>query len=145
MILGLVYGYIPYMILPLFGSLDAIDRSLLEGARDLGARPREVFRRVTWPLSRPAVVAGVLIVALPITGDYYTADLLSGSPRTTMLANQIDFLLHARNAGSDGRRGPGLPAGGGADPADALVPAARGRGRRRARRGAGMSAKAAAR
>ena len=71
----------------------------LEGARDLGARPIEVFRRITWPLSRPAVIAGVLIVALPITGDYYTADLLSGSPRTTMLANQIDFLLHARNAG----------------------------------------------
>jgi ABC-type spermidine/putrescine transport system permease subunit I len=98
-ILGLVYGYVPYMILPLFGSLDAVDRSFLEGARDLGARPSEVFRRITWPLSRPAVIAGVLIVGLPITGDYYTADLLSGSPRTTTLANQIDFLLHARNAG----------------------------------------------
>ena len=98
-ILGLVYGYVPYMILVLFGALDTIDRSLLEGAHDLGAGPREVFRRVTWPLSRPGVVAGVLIVALPMTGDYYTADLLSGSPRTTMLANQIDFLLHARNAG----------------------------------------------
>lgn len=98
-ILGLVYGYIPYMILPLFGSLDALDESMLEAARDLGATPREVFRRVTWPLSRPAVVAGVLIVALPITGDYYTTDLLSGSPNTTLLANQIDFLLHARNAG----------------------------------------------
>ncbi|MGZ8619756.1 MAG: ABC transporter permease [Actinomycetota bacterium] len=98
-ILGLVYGYIPYTILPLFGSLDALDESMLEAARDLGATPREVFRRVTWPLSRPAVVAGVLIVALPITGDYYTTDLLSGSPNTTLLANQIDFLLHARNAG----------------------------------------------
>lgn len=98
-ILGLVYGYIPYMILPLFASLDAIDGSLIEVARDLGAGPGAVFRRVVWPLSRPAVVAGVLIVALPITGDYYTGDLLSASPATVVLANQIDFLLHARNAG----------------------------------------------
>lgn len=98
-VLGLVYGYIPYMILPLFGSLDTIDRSIAESAKDLGARPFEVFRRITWPLSKPAVVTGALIVALPIMGDYYTNDLLSGSPRTTMLANQIDFLLHARNRG----------------------------------------------
>jgi ABC-type spermidine/putrescine transport system permease subunit I len=98
-VLGLVYGYIPYMILPLFGSLDAIDRSVTESAKDLGARPSEVFRRVTWPLSKTAVAAGCLIVALPIMGDYYTNDLLSGSPRTTMLANQIDFLLHAKNSG----------------------------------------------
>jgi spermidine/putrescine transport system permease protein len=98
-ILGLVYGYIPYMILPLFGTLDTIDRSLLEEARDLGARPFEVFRRVTWPLSRQTVIAGTLIVGLPITGDYYTNNLLSGSPRTTMIANQIDFLLHTRNSG----------------------------------------------
>ncbi|MGZ8629803.1 MAG: ABC transporter permease [Actinomycetota bacterium] len=97
-ILGLVYGYIPYTILPLFGSLDALDESMLEAARDLGATPREVFRRVTWPLSRPAVVAGVLIVALPITGDYYTT--CSRAPRTRpLLANPIDLLLHARNAG----------------------------------------------
>jgi putrescine transport system permease protein len=98
-VLGLVYGYIPYMILPLFGSLDTIDRSIAESAKDLGARPFEVFRRVTWPLSKPAVVAGTLIVALPIMGDYYTNDLLSGSPRTTMIANQVDFLLHAKNSG----------------------------------------------
>jgi ABC-type spermidine/putrescine transport system permease subunit I len=98
-VLGLVYGYIPYMILPLFAALDTIHRSLLESARDLGASPSDVFWRVTWPLSRPAVVAGALIVSLPIMGDYYTNDLLSGSPRTTMLANQIDFLLHAHNQG----------------------------------------------
>lgn len=98
-ILGLVYGYIPFMILPLFGTLDTIDRSMLEGARDLGASPSQVFRRVTWPLSKQGVVAGTLIVALPMTGDYYTNDLLSASPRTTMIANQIDFLLHTRNSG----------------------------------------------
>jgi ABC-type spermidine/putrescine transport system permease subunit I len=96
---GLIYGYIPYMILPLFGSLDLIDKSLLEGARDLGARPFEVFRRITLPLSYPAILASTLIVSLPMLGDYYTNNLLSGSPRTTMIANQIDFLLHTQNSG----------------------------------------------
>jgi spermidine/putrescine transport system permease protein len=98
-IAGLVYGYIPYMILPLFGFLDTIDPSLLEGAKDLGASPAQAFRRVTWPLSKQGVVAGTLIVGLPILGDYYTNDLLSGSPHTTMIANQIDFLLHSQNSG----------------------------------------------
>ena len=98
-IMGLVYGYIPYMILPLFGSLDLIESSTLEGARDLGARPSEVFRRVTFPLSRVAILASTLIVALPMIGDYYTNNLLSGSPKTTMIANQIDFLLFAKNNG----------------------------------------------
>ena len=98
-IMGLVYGYIPYMILPLFGSLDLIESSTLEGARDLGARPSEVFRRVTLPLSRPAILASTLIVALPMIGDYYTNNLLSGSPKTTMIANQIDFLLNNKNTG----------------------------------------------
>lgn len=96
---GLVYGYIPYMILPLFGSLDLIEKSTLEGARDLGARPFEVFRRITFPLSYSAILASTLIVSLPMLGDYYTNDLLSGSPRTTMIANQIDFLLHTQNSG----------------------------------------------
>jgi spermidine/putrescine transport system permease protein len=98
-ILGLVYGYVPYMILLLYASLDTIDRDLLAAARDLGAGRTEVFRRVTWPLSRVAVVAGALIVGVPILGDYYTNDLLSGSPRTTMIANQINFLLHSQNRG----------------------------------------------
>ena len=75
-ILGLVYGYIPFMILPLFGSLDRINQSLLEAGRDLGGSPFETFRRVTLPLSRPAILAGLVIVSLPMFGDYYTNNLL---------------------------------------------------------------------
>jgi ABC-type spermidine/putrescine transport system permease subunit I len=88
-ILGLVYGYIPFMILPLFGSLDRIETSMLEAGRDLGASPFHTFRRVTLPLSRPAILAGLVIVSLPMFGDYYTNDLL-GSERTSMYGNLID-------------------------------------------------------
>jgi ABC-type spermidine/putrescine transport system permease subunit I len=94
-VLGLVYGYIPYMILPLFGSLDRIDRSLLEAARDLGASPTRTFLRVTLPLSKQAILAGSVIVTLPMFGDYYTADLLSASPRTTMLGNLVDHAIYS--------------------------------------------------
>jgi ABC-type spermidine/putrescine transport system permease subunit I len=94
-ILGLVYGYIPYMILPLFGALDRIDRSLLEAARDLGASPARTFTRVTLPLSKQAILAGSVIVTLPMFGDYYTQDLLSGSPRTTMVGNLVDHAINS--------------------------------------------------
>jgi ABC-type spermidine/putrescine transport system permease subunit I len=88
-ILGLVYGYIPFMILPLFGSLDRINQSLLEAGRDLGASPAQTFRRVTLPLSKPAILAGLIIVALPMFGDYYTNDLL-GTTKTSMFGNLIN-------------------------------------------------------
>jgi spermidine/putrescine transport system permease protein len=94
-ILGLVYGYIPYMILPLFAALDRIDRSVLEAARDLGASPARTFFRVTLPLSKQAILAGSVIVTLPMFGDYYTADLLSSSPRTTMAGNLIDHAINS--------------------------------------------------
>jgi spermidine/putrescine transport system permease protein len=90
-ILGLVYGYVPYMILPLFGALDRIDQSQLEAGRDLGASPWQTFWRVTVPLSKPAILAGLIIVTLPMFGDYYTNNLLSNSPRTTMIGNLIDL------------------------------------------------------
>jgi ABC-type spermidine/putrescine transport system permease subunit I len=89
-ILGLVYGYVPYLILPLFATLDRIDGRLIEAARDLGATPWGAFWRVVLPLSRTGVLAGVVIVALPMFGDFYTADLLSGAPRTSMLGNVIN-------------------------------------------------------
>jgi len=89
-VLGLVYGYIPYMILPLFGFLDRIDMSYLEAGKDLGASPARTFFRVTLPLSKPAILAGMVIVALPMFGDYYTNDLLSGSPKTSMIGNIIN-------------------------------------------------------
>ncbi len=89
-ILGLVYGYVPYMILPLYAGLDRIPKATLEAARDLGASRFETFRRVTWPLSRQAVVVSVLVTTLPMLGDYFTNDLLSGSPDTTMVGNLIN-------------------------------------------------------
>ena len=88
-ILGLVYGYIPFMILPLFGSLDRINQSLLEAGRDLGGNPFQTFRRVTLPLSRSAILAGLVIVSLPMFGDYYTNDLI-GSTNTSMFGNLIN-------------------------------------------------------
>jgi ABC-type spermidine/putrescine transport system permease subunit I len=94
-VLGLAYGYIPYMILPLFGALDRIDHSMLEAARDLGASPGRTFVRVTLPMSRQAILAGAIITALPMFGDYYTQDLLSASPRTTMVGNLVDQALNS--------------------------------------------------
>jgi ABC-type spermidine/putrescine transport system permease subunit I len=89
-LLGLVYGYVPYMILPLFAGLDRIQGSVLEAARDLGAGRLSTFWRVTWRLSLPAVVASVLLSCLPMLGDYFTNDLLSASPGTSMVGNLIN-------------------------------------------------------
>jgi spermidine/putrescine transport system permease protein len=89
-VLGLVYGYVPYMILPLYAGLDRLQPNILEAARDLGAGRFETFRRVTLPLSRPAIVASVLLTCLPMLGDYFTNDLLSGSPNTSMVGNLIN-------------------------------------------------------
>lgn len=91
-ILGLVYGYVPFFILPLYASLDRIDARLLEASRDLGAPRRSTFLRVTLPLSVPGILAATVITALPMFGDYYTNTILSGSPRTEMIGNQIEFL-----------------------------------------------------
>jgi spermidine/putrescine transport system permease protein len=92
-ILGMVYGYVPFMILPLYAFLDRIDQSLLEAARDLGASRLQAFRMVTLPLSVPAILTGCVIIALPMFGDYYTPDLLSGSPQTSLIGNQINLYI----------------------------------------------------
>jgi ABC-type spermidine/putrescine transport system permease subunit I len=89
-IVALVYGYVPYMILTLFASLDRIDQRLIESARDLGAPPLAAFWRVVVPLARPGMLAGIVIIALPMFGDFYTPDLISGSPRTSMIGNSIN-------------------------------------------------------
>ncbi len=89
-ILGLVYGYVPYLILPLYASLDRIDQRLIEAARDLGASPSGAFRRVVLPLSKAGTLGGIVLIALPMFGDYYTPDLISGSPKTAMLGNTIN-------------------------------------------------------
>ena len=94
-ILGLVYGYIPYMILPLYGQLDRIEGNLLEAGRDLGGSRFATFRRVTLPLSRQAILAGLVIVSLPMFGDYFTNNLL-GSSRTSMYGNLIDNAISSQ-------------------------------------------------
>ncbi len=88
-VMGLVYGYVPYMILPLYGMLDRINRSTLEAARDLGAGQVKTFFRVTLPLSRQAILAGCVIVALPMFGDYFTQTLLASTRQTAMFGNLI--------------------------------------------------------
>ncbi len=92
-VLGLVYGYVPYMILPLFAGLDRIPQSSIEAARDLGAGRFGAFRRVTFPLSKPAVIAAILLTCLPMLGDYFTNDLLSANPSTSMVGNLINNAL----------------------------------------------------
>ncbi len=90
-ILALIYGYVPYLIIPLYASLDRIDERLLEAARDLGASRWQAFTRITLPLSKQGILAGSVLVALPMFGDFYTNDLISGSPQTSMIGNQINL------------------------------------------------------
>ncbi len=89
-VLGLVYGYVPYMILPLYAGLDRIPESMLEAGRDLGASRFQTWRRVTWPLSRQTVITAVILTSLPMLGDYFTSDLLSGKPGQAMVGNLIN-------------------------------------------------------
>ncbi len=83
-ILGLVYGYLPFMVLPLYAQLEKLDPALLEAASDLGARPYAAFRQVTLPLSLPGIAAGVLLVFIPSVGEFVIPDLLGG-PNTLMI------------------------------------------------------------
>jgi spermidine/putrescine transport system permease protein len=89
-ILALIYGYIPFLILPLYAALDRIDQRHIEAARDLGASPLGAFLRVTLPLSVPGILAGSVLVALPMFGDYFTPDLVCAAPKCSMIGNQID-------------------------------------------------------
>jgi spermidine/putrescine transport system permease protein len=85
---GLTYNFLPFMILPLYASLERIDHRLLEAAYDLYGRRRDVFLRVTLPLSMPGVVAGTLLMFIPAAGDFINAELL-GTPNQFMIGNVI--------------------------------------------------------
>ena len=102
-VMGLIYGYVPYMLLPLFAALDRISPSLLEAARDLGASGFDLFRRVILPMSLPGIVAGTLLISLPMMGDYFTSDMLSKSPNTAMIGNLIN--LSIASPGQSGQAG----------------------------------------
>ena len=93
-VMGLIYGYIPFFILPLYAALERLDFRLIEASRDLGASSFWTFVKVTLPLSIPGLMAASVIVVLPMCGDYYTNTYLTGgSPRTEMVGNQIEFYL----------------------------------------------------
>ncbi len=92
-VMALAYGYLPFFIIPLFASLDRIDGRLLEASRDLGVGSVRTFLHVTLPLSRLGLITAVVITALPMAGDYYTNQLVSGSPKTSMVGNQIELFL----------------------------------------------------
>jgi ABC-type spermidine/putrescine transport system permease subunit I len=92
-VIALAYGYLPYFIIPLFASLDRIDQRLLEASRDLGVGSVRTFVHVTLPLSKMGLITALVITALPLAGDYYTNAIVSGSPNTTMIGNQIELFL----------------------------------------------------
>jgi spermidine/putrescine transport system permease protein len=87
-IAGITYNFLPFMILPLYASLERIDRSMLEAGYDLYGSRRAVFTRITLPLSMPGVVAGALLTFIPAAGDFINAELL-GTPRQAMIGNVI--------------------------------------------------------
>jgi spermidine/putrescine transport system permease protein len=101
-VLGMVYGYIPYLILVLFAGLDRIDPALIEAGRDLGLGRARTFLRVTLPLSRQPILTALLITVLPMLGDYYTNQLMSGAASTSMIGNLIQGQL-----GTPGLEGQG--------------------------------------
>jgi len=85
---GLVYSYLPFMILPLYATLERLDEDLVEAAMDLGAGPWAAFRDVTWPLARPGVIAGCLLVFIPAIGEYVIPYLLGG-PESLMVGRVL--------------------------------------------------------
>jgi spermidine/putrescine transport system permease protein len=97
-LIGLVYGELPFMILPLYASLEKLDGHLIEAASDLGAGPWRAFWRVTVPMTMPGIVAGVVLVFIPSVGQYVVSDLMSGG-KIWLAGNLIDsyFLGQATN------------------------------------------------
>jgi len=93
-LIGLVYGYLPFMVLPLYAAIERLDQSLIEAARDLYASGWAVLTRVIMPLTKPGIVAGCLLVFIPSLGAYITPDLLGGA-RSMMIGNfiQHEYLM----------------------------------------------------
>ncbi len=91
---GLTYNFLPFMVLPLYASLEKIDPRQLEAGSDLYASPFTTFRKITLPLSMPGLVAGTLLTFIPAAGDFINAELL-GTPNTRMVGNEIQDLFAA--------------------------------------------------
>ena len=86
--IGIVYSYLPFMVLPLYSSLEQMDYSLIEAAKDLGCPPTSAFWKITFPLSLPGVIAGCLLVFIPAVGEFVIPDLLGGS-QTLMIGRTL--------------------------------------------------------
>ena len=94
---GIVYSYLPFMVLPLYASLEKLDQTLLEAASDLGSPPWKSFWQITFPLSLPGVIAGSMLVFIPATGEFVIPDLLGGSS-TLMIGKTLwDEFFHNRD------------------------------------------------
>lgn len=93
---GLVYGYMAFMVLPIYASLDRMDPALIEAGKDLYGSPFQTFRHVTWPATFQGVLAGCVLVFLPAVGDFVSADLLGG-PETYMVGNLIQQQFYSAN------------------------------------------------
>ena len=95
-LLGIVYAYLPFMVLPLYATLEKLDAGLLEAAADLGATPFKAFLTITLPLSAPGIVAGCLLVFIPSVGEFVIPDLLGGT-RTLMIGKVLwdEFFTNA--------------------------------------------------
>ncbi len=123
MYLGIVYSYLPFMILPLYAVLAKLDPALLEAAGDLGASPRRAFWLVTFPLSLPGVAAGALLCFIPIVGEFVIPDLLAGSNFADDRPDPVAGILHQQGL-AGGVGGRGRAAGAAAGAVAALRPAA---------------------
>jgi spermidine/putrescine transport system permease protein len=96
-ILGMVYGFLPFAILPLFVSIDRLDPNLVAAARDLYASGRAAFLHVTLPLTMPGIIAAALLTFIPALGDFVTPDLLGGPATTTIAKNIQELFLAGRD------------------------------------------------
>ena len=92
---GIVYTYMPFMILPLFANMEKLDGSLNEAAADLGSKPTNTFFKVTLPLTMPGIIAGSLLVFIPATGEYVIPDLLGGG--NVQMIGRVLFNEFSRN------------------------------------------------
>jgi spermidine/putrescine transport system permease protein len=95
-IVGLVYVYMPFMVLPLYATIERLERSFLEASLDLGATQFDTFRRVTVPLTMPGIVTGIILVFIPCLGAFLTPDLLGGA-NAVMIGNVIERQFKAAN------------------------------------------------
>ena len=88
MYIGIVYAYLPFMILPLYSNLVKLDHRLLEAAYDLGAKPWKAFLKVTLPMSRAGIIAGSMLVLIPVVGEFVIPEMLGG-PDTLMIGRVL--------------------------------------------------------